>query len=223
MGFFKKDQDQDQDQPVPSAAAPAVDLGKRSGAVSLSKGQSVSIDKTPLIVARTSWSSKTDYDLYALVGYRDGSMETVATFGTEQDKKGFQLQTPDGAVRHLGDVGRSADGQAQETLEIRLTDDIVAVLPVAYSARSNGQGSFFRYRVGLEIDNGQGTKVGVDAKHANDDDNVYTCVPGIIRNTPDGVVIEALELYSARNSESRPVLRADGTVQMDAGPVNAFK
>jgi tellurite resistance protein TerA len=48
-------------------------------------------------------------------------------------------------------------------------------------------------------------------------------VPGIIRNTPDGVVIEALEQYSRHSSENRPVLNRDFTVTMDAGPKNAYK
>jgi tellurite resistance protein TerA len=56
---------------------------------------------------------------------------------------------------------------------------------------------------------------------------VYSCVPGIIRNTPAGVVVEPLELYSKRSSENRPKLelQPDGnvTVAMDRGPRNEYK
>ena len=63
----------------------------------------------------------------------------------------------------------------------------------------------------------------IDATNASDDDAVYTCVPGIIINDPDGVRIQFLELYSAQGSENRPVIGEDLIVRMDAGPVNAFK
>ena len=111
----------------------------------------------------------------------------------------------------------------QETIEINLTPQIAAVVPVVYSAQSNGSGSFRRYRVGMAIDNGGGDTVTIDATNASDDDAVYTCVPGIIINDPDGVRIQFLELYSAQGSENRPAIGEDLIVRMDAGPVNAFK
>jgi tellurite resistance protein TerA len=190
--------------------------------VSLEKGQKVSLVKTPLITATCSWSSDTDYDLYALVLFADGHVETVSTFGTEADSR-FSMSIAGGAVVHKGDVGRGMHGRAQEVLEIRLTDQIIAVVPVAYSARSNGTGSFHRYGVSLAIDNGNGGNVGIDSKHAERSNTIYTCVPGIIRHTNGGVEVEALELYSKHNSEKRPVLNSDGSITMDAGPTNAYK
>ena len=58
---------------------------------------------------------------------------------------------------------------------------------------------------------------------ASADDAIYSCVPGIIINDPDGVRIQFLELYSRPGSESRPVVGGDLIVKMDAGPINAFK
>jgi len=56
---------------------------------------------------------------------------------------------------------------------------------------------------------------------------VYSCVPGIIRNTPQGIIIDPVERYSRPNSENRPKLvrEKDGTIDvvMDAGPVNEYK
>ncbi|MGH9188568.1 MAG: TerD family protein, partial [Acidimicrobiales bacterium] len=81
--------------------------------------------------------------------------------------------------------------------------------------------------VSMTIDNQQGAVVTIAATNAESNDRIYTCVPGIIRNTPEGVVIEAVELYSEPNSENRPklVLNADDTVRvsMDAGPKNDYK
>lgn len=209
----------------------AVDLGQRTGTISLRKGQQVTITKTPVIMATCTWPRHTDYDIFALVRYRDGHSETVSTFGTEDDAKGFQLATTDRAVRHTGDVGR-AKGRGwrkpvaqvgREAIEITMNPAILAVVPVVYSAQSNGSGSFRRYQVSMAIDNGGGDTVTIDADNASDDEAVYSCVPGIIINDPDGVRIQFLELYSEDGSEQRPVIGADLIVEMDAGPDNAFK
>jgi tellurite resistance protein TerA len=76
------------------------------------------------------------------------------------------------------------------------------------------------------IDNQQGTAVTITADNANKDDRIYTCVPGMILNTPDGIIIQPLELYSKPSSESRPkLIKEDGQIKvvMDAGPVNDYK
>ena len=228
--------------PPPAASAvpaPAgtIDLGKRTGTINLTKGQRVSIDGASLITASIFWPPATDYDVYALVLFADGHVETVSTFGTKVDPR-FSLRTDDGSVAHGGDVGRTrgAGGGffgrkatpapqqlATERIEIRPHPGIRAVVPVAYSAQSNGTGSFRRYQVSMVIDNGQGTTVRVDAANADANDKIYTCVPGIVIVTPDGVTIDSLELYSAPGSEARPLLAPNAQVQMDAGPLNAYK
>ena len=214
--------------PMPSSSGP-VDLGKRAGAISLTKGQRVSIEKSPVITARIEWPAATDYDVFALVRYADGHDETVATFGTRKQKKATQVSS-DGAVRHLGDVKRAKGARgkvgapmATEVVEISLAPNIVAVVPVVYSAMSNGTGSFRRYQVSMSIDNGRGDSVRIDAANASDHNKIYTCVPGIILNPPSGVTIEALELYSKPRSERRPILSGDLRVLMDEGDQNRFK
>lgn len=211
------------DAPPPPAAEPKVSFQKVTGAVNLKKGDKpVMMEKTPLITASVTWRSGTDYDVYALVMTRDGTQVDVATFGAKDTPAQMEYG---GAVKHLGDVKRGA-GEQVEIVEIRLNPDILAVVPVAYSAQSNGTGSFSKYNVSLQIDNHSGTSIGVSAENANDNDKVYTCVPGVILNTPDGVVIEPLERYSAPGSEFRPklVMERDGVrVVMDRGPKNDFK
>ncbi|HVX24444.1 MAG TPA: hypothetical protein VG992_03845 [Candidatus Saccharimonadales bacterium] len=198
-------------------------LGPRSGNFQIKKGQAVAVRKTSTITASASWKSVTDYDIYALVLFTDGHVETVSQFGTKKHPHDFTPSVANGAIKHLGDIGREAQGDAVETVEISLTDDIAAVAIVAYSAQSNGTGSFYRYKVGLKVDNGAGAVIGVSAENANDDDQIYTCVPAIIRNTPKGVDIEAVELYSKRSSEKRPAFNRHGDIEMDAGPENAYK
>lgn len=211
----------------PPPAAPTISFQKVSGQVNLKKGDKpVIMEKTALITASVTWKSGTDYDVYALVMTRDGQQVDVAMFGAAGVAP--LPNYGNGAVKHLGDVKASRKSKVQtEIVEIRLRSDIVAVVPVAYSAQSNGSGSFFRYKVSLHIDNGSGTRIDLSADNANNDDKIYTCVPGIIRNTDQGVVIEPLELYSAKRSENRPALRMDSkgevTVLMDAGPRNKYK
>lgn len=210
---------------APAASAPApsggIDLGKKTGKISLVKGNQVTIEKTPLITARCTWSSNTDYDLYALVLMKSGETKVVSTFGSQADQNPT-ASILNGAVKHLGDVARGVVGVAEETIEIRLTDEIEAVIPVAYSAQSNGTGSFHKYNVSLGISNGAGTDVTIDSKNASKNNNIYTVAIGIIRNTADGVRIEALESYSAPGSENRPAI-VNGQVVMDKGSKNLYK
>lgn len=212
---------------------PIINLEKVSGKIDLSKGKkAIIIEKTPEITASISWDSSTDYDVYALVYLSNGQQIDVAMFGANGVPK---LQSYDkGAIYHSGDVRSAKKGLFQkknntskEEIKIRLNDKIKAIVPVAYSAQSNGTGSFYKYKVSMLIDNHNGTEINIPAKNANKDNNIYTCVPGIIINTPDGVVIKALESYSKPGSENRPKLRMDKNgildVLMDQGPVNDYK
>ncbi|MEI2282698.1 TerD family protein [Paenibacillus polysaccharolyticus] len=214
------------DQTNTQSSKSSLNLQKVTGKINLEKGQkSVLIDKTPEITATVSWETGTDYDIYALVYTKDGKQIDVAMFGA----KGVPpLQSfGNGAVEHKGDVGRSNQAIKTEVIKLRLRDDILAVVPVVYSAQSNGTGSFYRYKVSMSIDNHEGTSVTISAKNANNNDKIYTCVPGILYNTPDGVIISPLELYSKPNSEFRPKLKMGSSkmveVIMDKGPMNDYK
>lgn len=220
----------------------SIDLGKKTGAISLDKGQRVTIEKTAKTAAVVSFSDKTDYDVYAVILLKDGTERVCSTFGSAEQPQPTPTVL---GVRHLGDVTRGGSGSGinTETLEIALSDEIDQIAVVAYSAQSNGTGSFRKYKVGMVVDNGAGTTVSIDASNANSHDNVYTCVPAIIRNTPDGVVIEQVEMYSKPGSENRPsfisggetkksglfgkktetVGATAGSLVMDAGSKNLFK
>lgn len=206
-----------------------IDLGKKTGAISLDKGQRVTIEKTRGISASVSFSKSTDYDVYAVILDKSGKEYVCSTFGSDA-----QPNPTDNVlgVRHLGDVVRGGASDLNvETLEVTLSDDIDQIAVVAYSAQSNGTGSFRKYKVSMTVDNGQGTTVTVDADQANSNDTVYTCVPAIIRNGADGVVIERVEMYSKPGSENRPSFKkkglfgkgGDGDLVMDAGSKNKYK
>ncbi|TMU83918.1 TerD family protein [Bacillus sp. BHET2] len=203
-----------------------ISLEKVKGKISLDKGQKpVIIEKTPEITATVSWKTGTDYDIYALVYTKKGKQIDVAMFGAKGTPplKSFG----NGAVEHMGDVRGYNHSTKKEEIKLRLNNDILAVVPVVYSAQSNGAGSFYRYKVSMSIDNHNGTSVTIFAKNANNNDRIYSCVPGILHNTQDGVIISPLELYSTPNSENRPVLRMGSShmveVIMDKGPKNDYK
>ncbi|MBP2242126.1 tellurite resistance protein TerA [Cytobacillus eiseniae] len=204
-----------------------VSLEKVKGNISLDKGQKpVIIEKTPEITATVSWESGTDYDIYALVYTRNGEQIDVAMFGAKGTPP--LRSFGGGAVEHMGDVRRNNQSTKTEVIKLRLNNDILAVVPVVYSAQSNGTGSFYRYKVSMSIDNHNGTSVTIFAKNANNNDRIYSCVPGILHNTQDGVMISPLELYSKPNSERRPILkmgRRSNMVEviMDKGPINDYK
>jgi tellurite resistance protein TerA len=205
---------------------PPISLEKAKGKINLDKGQKpVLIEKTPEITATVSWKTGTDYDIYALVYTKNGRQIDVAMFGAQGTPP--LKRFGNGAVEHMGDVGRFSGSTKKEVIKLRLTNDILAVVPVVYSAQSNGTGSFYRYKVSMSIDNHSGTSVTISSKNANNNDTIYTCVPGILHNTDDGVIISPLELYSAPNSEFRPklVMGAANMVEvlMDQGPINDYK
>lgn len=194
-----------------------------SNSISLVKGGApVTLTKTTRITATASWSSSTDYDLYAIIVGRDGSARYIANFGAT----GHPSNPTYRGVALGRDAGRDEGGRAEETLTIAFDDTIAAVIPVAYSAQSNGTGSFRRYQVSLRVDNGAGESVTIDAVNANANDTIYTCVPAIIHNAATGVVVEYLEAYSRPGSENRPIASLSGSgvrVTMDGGPRNDYK
>lgn len=207
-------------------ALSSINLEKVTGKINLDKGQkSIIIDKTPEITATVSWKTGTDYDIYALVYTKNGKQVDVAMFGAAGTPPLSRFGN--GAVEHMGDVGRNSGSVKKEVIKLRLTNDILAVVPVVYSAQSNGTGSFYRYKVSMSIDNHSGTSVTISSKNANNNDRIYTCVPGILHNTPEGVIISPIELYSKPNSEYRPKLKMGSSnmveVLMDQGPKNNYK
>jgi tellurite resistance protein TerA len=198
--------------------ANSINLTKDRPAVNLRKGSQISVVM--------SWPPQTDYDLGAEVLYKDGHTESIAMFGAGPSCP-VQPTTRDGAVKQNGDAGRSDAEMAEETLTIELNDDILAIVPWAYSAQSNGTGSFYRYKVSMSVSDGT-TTAQVAAEDAQNDDRVYTCTVGMITNLPtEDVRVVRSELYSFRNSENRPRVYVIGDnricVDMNGGPKNDYK
>lgn len=172
--------------------------------LSLTK-EPIQLSKASASRARVYWPAQTDYDLGAEVVYEDGHTESLANFPAAGVPA--QRQTKDGRVRLSADAGRGG-GTSEETLDVDLTGDgggIVAVIPWAYSAQSNGAGSFHQYRVGMEVTNGS-TVIGVTADSASRNPVVYTEIIAMFTNLPgEGPRLVKTEHHSGMGSESRPM------------------
>lgn len=194
-------------------------------AINLTKGSSpVTLSKASRLGVKIMWPATTDYDAGCEILYKDGTTESIATFGARG--VGVLYTSRNNTVRHSGDIGRGGEATAQEIIEIDPDDEIQEITPWAYSAQSNGTGSFRRHAVSMEVSDGTNT-VRIDASNASSNDTVYTCVPGVIRFTSEGAEVEYAELYSDPRSEARPAYQPGGLLKrmrftLD-GPRNNYK
>ena len=232
LGFGKSKPSAQSNVATPSAVyQPSASLPK-TGTVNLTKGNRVSLSKSSggVYTLITAWGSK-DYDLYALVEYTDGHVEVVSCFGTLRRPHDFSTRTKDGAVVHVsGDKTANGSDLPQEVMTVTLNPNIRCVVPVVYSAKNSGAGSFHRYNVSTYVIEGNHEEVPTDgtamirveAVDASRDEHVYTFVPAVIHNKPTGAELEGVELYSRKSSELRPIV-TDGKVTMDGGEENSNK
>src|SRR4051794_12522778 len=92
LGFGKKEDTAP--APLQTVNPPA------AGKISLTKGTRVTLEKHAAIVVSNGWTAAgKDYDLKALVRYHDGRLVYVGAANADE-----VLSTPEGAVRHHGDV-----------------------------------------------------------------------------------------------------------------------
>ena len=187
--------------------------------ISLSKGEKVSLTKkgnTDPILIENGWTAKgKDYDLKALVRYRDGRLIYVGAANDDE-----VLSTPEGAVVHGGDV-KEAGGM--ENIKIKWHPDIASVALSSYSALENGIGSFRKYGVFVRITNGKQV-IEIPAKSTSSKWFSYTLCFGeiIFGNNKDDMEVSALEMYSKAMSENRVGYKGD-KLMMDIGPEGQFK
>ena len=207
------------DSTTPAAPAPSsASTTPTSGSISLKKGDSISLKKTASasIIAENGWTAKKkDYDLKALVRYRDG--RTIYIGAANRDEK---LSTSEGAVRHSGDVPKGS--KDLERITIAWHKDIASVALSSYSAIENGTGSFKQYGVYVNIVNDDQV-VGISAADASAASTSYTLCFGEVVFRPDqSFEVTNLEMYSRANSENR--VGYDGEkVRMDIGPIGQKK
>ncbi|MGW1728220.1 hypothetical protein ACWCQK_35695 [Streptomyces sp. NPDC002306] len=188
-----------------------------------------------------------DLDLYALfvpasVAVRSADHEPGYVFpqirrGLFRNKNKDEARALQAEVEHRTDAGLAiyyknlgslhespymllsgdAKEPGEETIRIVRPDQQGYALICAYSAVSNGAGSFRSYGARVVVTDGIGSTVTVPLY---DDTNTayWVAIAFVDFTDPHGVSISHVERYSKRFTEKRPVLHTDGTVLMDAGP-----
>lgn len=197
--------------PTSAAVAPPVKI-------SLKKGERVSLaknDGTPIIIENGWTAQGKDYDLKALVRYRNGALIYIGAANKDE-----ALQTPEGAVKHGGDIKHPGE---LEHISISWHRDIASVAVSSYSALENGAGSFHEYGVFMRIKNGKQT-IEISAANASADRRSYTLCFGeiIYGSEPNSFEVSALEMYSRPSSENR-IGYTGSKVVMDIGPAGQTK
>ncbi|MGW7209264.1 TerD family protein [Streptomyces sp. NPDC054837] len=232
--------------PVPAPAAPApapADLTKPPlGRISLDKGSQVSLsldkkDRELVVTVALEWDGGSDdrrrrgadLDLYALfvpaAQAQRGSQApgTIIKTGRGEKKgKGGEVVY----YKNLGSLQQAPyiqlDGDARapgrETIRIVRPEEQGYVLLCAYSAVSNGFGSFKSFGAQVVVDDGRGSHITVPL-YENTKTRYWVAIALVDFTTADGAAIQHIESYSGRMNERRPVLHPDGTIEMNAGPV----
>ena len=193
-------------------------IEQKAEKISLKKGEKISLtkkqDSSPIVVENGWTAEGKDYDLKALVRYRDGKLIYVGAANEDE-----VLSTPEGAVQHGGDI--KAPGELEKIL-IKWHPDIASVALSSYSALENGVGSFKKYGVFVRITNGKQI-VEIPAASTSTNWFSYTlCFGEIIFSENKDMEVSALEMYSGFSSERRIGYEGD-KVKMDIGPIGKPK
>ncbi|MEU0935139.1 TerD family protein [Embleya sp. NPDC005971] len=214
--------------PAPNVATPPNMTKPSLGAIKLTKNQSVSLpwdgDPDLVITAALEWNGgagynefdEADLDLYALFVPRveavPPSYERIPTRGAVYYRD-FGSTTAEPYIHLDGD----ARSPGREVIRITRPDLQGHVLICAYSAITNGSGSFKSYGAKAVVDDGRGSVVTVPLL----DDNAggyWVAITLIDFTTPQGPTVRHVERYSEQGEE-RPMLYADGRFAMSMGPV----
>jgi uncharacterized protein involved in tellurium resistance len=194
--------------------------------ISLTKGGSAGIsltksDPTVQITAHLDWDGGSasrrargaDLELYVLYVPASDVNTGRNTVGNAVYYRSLGHLDRAPYIRHHGD----SLTPGRETATIGRPDQQGYALICAYSAVGNGVGSFKSYGAKAIVTDGAGQTVTVPLYDNNR--HAYWVAIALVDFTGDGAVIRQIEQYSRPASEARPVLHADGRVEMDAGPV----
>jgi stress response protein SCP2 len=187
--------------PAPPVKAAPISLAKKgeSGVVDLRKD-------TP-VTAHLRWTTRGDLDLYCLWVDKDGRCGTTY----------YRDLGSSGKFPHVQLKGDSKT-PGEETVVIHKPEALRFALIAAYSAVSNGTGSFKSFGAHAVVDNGAGSPV--TAKLSEKSSFSYWAAIALVDfTTPGKALVRQVEQYGKRFSESAPELHADGRVTMSTGKI----
>lgn len=189
-------------QPVQSPPEAVVPL-----TVTLKKKEAISIRKSEKVVATLEWKSKKDLDLYCFYVLKDGT-EGKVYYRTPGHAHKEPYITLDG----------DAQGAGKETVVVHKPSELKYVLFSAYSAVSNGFGSFKSMKAKAIVDNQMGQKVTSPLFEKNHF-AYWVAIAKIDFTDPNEMSVSHVEKYSKSGTERSPLLYQDGSFEMNVGPM----
>ncbi|SFF05172.1 Stress response protein SCP2 [Paenibacillus algorifonticola] len=191
-----------------AAAEPAAVPAKPSQLlkVELKKKESINIQKSAKVTATLEWQTDRDLDLYCFYVTKDREVGKVyyRNLGSKHIAPYIQLD---------GD----AMGQGKETIVIHRPEALSFVLFAAYSAISNGSGSFRSMEVRAVVENHQGHTVTAPLLEENNY-AYWVAIVHIDFTDAKQMRVSHVEKYSNDGVERSPLLYEKGDFKMDVGP-----
>jgi stress response protein SCP2 len=175
--------------------------------VTLKKKEAISIRKSEKVVATLEWKSKKDLDLYCFYVLNDGT-EGKVYYRTPGHAQKEPYITLDG----------DAQGAGKETVIVHKPSELKFVLFSAYSAVSNGIGSFKSMKAKAVVDNQMGQKVTSPLFEKNNF-AYWVAIAKIDFTDPHDMSVSHVEKYSKSGTERSPLLYEDGSFEMNVGPM----
>lgn len=195
---------------APKPAAPInkpVQAPNQITKIELKKKQSVNIQKSKMVTATLEWKTNNDLDLYCFYVTKTGEVGKVYYRNLGSSKVSPYIEL-DGDSQEPG----------KETIRIYRPEALKYILFAAYSAVSNGVGSFYSMKAKAVVDNHMGNVVTAPLLEWNDH-AYWVCIAHIDFTNSSEMKISHVESYSRDHSEASPLLYEDGRFRMDVGPV----
>lgn len=188
--------------PVPPCPAPAPNLSLSKTPINLKKSgekATISLTKGAKVTARLKWESEADLDLYCF--YVDEAGNEAKVYYRNMGS----LSAPP-FIQLLGD----SQIAGEEVVEISRADKVRYALIAAYSAISNGVGSFYSYQARCVITDNEGQTVTTHLAHT-DPYSYWVALALIDFSTPGKLTIENVETYSNEETFLRQFEQRTGT------------
>lgn len=197
----------DNDELAPPVQPPAA-MPVNLSSIDLKKKSSISIVKTDKVTAKLRWDNNAkDLDLYCFYVTKDGENGKIYYKNMGKADRSPYIEL-DGDSRNAG----------TETITIHSTANLKYALFCAYSAFSNGVGSFKAMKARAEVDNHTGQTVVAPLLQDNRF-SYWVAIAQIDFTDNHEMKISHVESYSKAFSENSPKLKNNGKFIMDKGPI----
>ncbi|QNR65195.1 TerD family protein [Paenibacillus peoriae] len=176
----------------------------------LKKKECINIHKSEKVTATLEWETVKDLDLYCFYVTKNNEVGKIYYRNLGSPLSAPYIQLDGDALVH-----------GKETIIIHQPEALRFVLFAAYSAVSNGFGSFKSMKVRAVVDNHQGQVI-TTPLHKRNSFSYWVAIAHIDFTGPNEMIVSHVERYSRSMVERSPVLYEDGSFKMDVG-IQEFK